>query len=736
METETIKKSNELIPQKGHPEVGLKVFAILDEILQDRNDKGLTELWNRYYQLRRNRHWKNKRTAKVPLVTANMLAAHHQRTVNTLTDNNPTFDAIIAGESGDHEEKLRTVIRLVDNWWTEQEQQHILEESISDGEMIGGTVEKVSFNVELEFPYGEVETEAVSMFNFGWYPVRAKKIRKCEALLHFEPISIREAIRRWPDFEGQIVADNEYIKSINDQRDEVTGGKDNAQGMITKIANAVKSLVSSRGTTGEESDQTVIVEAWVKDYSKGEGDSNLYPGNIRRIQCGCCGNVVFSDLANPSINPALGDTARDTYLYDKFPFSLTPSVTDPSSMLGMSDFEQLEELNIEVNKTISQMTLVKDKASRLKLINPKDSGVPNEHLTNYPGVINPANAMVANAIRYIDPPKLDPNILKALEIYKDFFYLVAGTFDLESAQTPGRNVIAHKAIAELLENAARMLRGKIRNYSKMIRERGRMYLSHVQNWYTEERWIPFSDETGNKAATKVINTDLLLPIKLTVVSGSTMPRSQIQKREEAINLADKGHLTTEDLLKALDWPDYKEVARRLMAGPMADLFERLLGVGVPKELISYFQEIGAMKDEKEVKRAVEGGDIPPFMALIQALLSGQPEQQPDPAVAAEAELKSAQAQKTMAEVGLIQEQILTERVEQLVRTKGVDFDEEKLKIERAKVVSEMENKDRETSVREKEAKDASARPTKTANKTTQGPYSEKGMKSNNKKWEK
>ena len=48
-------------------------------------------------------------------------------------------------------------------------------------------------------------------------------------------------------------------------------------------------------------------------------------------------------------------------------------------------------------------------------------------------------------------------------------------------------------LGRLASHAATLLRGKIRNYSRLVRERGRMFLSHMQNWYTEERWISFAE---------------------------------------------------------------------------------------------------------------------------------------------------------------------------------------------------------------------------------------------------
>jgi hypothetical protein len=157
--------------------------------------------------------------------------------------------------------------------------------------------------------------------------------------------------------------------------------------------------------------------------------------------------------------------------------------------------------------------------------------VDNSEFTNAPGIINPANAMVSDAIKYMDLPNVPfADLSAALSIYKDFFYLVAGTFELEQAQTPGREVIAYKAIATLLERAATMMRGKIRGYSKMIRIRGRMYLSHVMNWYTEERWISYEIE-GEEMQSAIRGTEMIIPSKLNVISGSTLPRSKIQERE-------------------------------------------------------------------------------------------------------------------------------------------------------------------------------------------------------------
>jgi hypothetical protein len=465
---------------------------------------------------------------------------------------------------------------------------------------------------------------------------------------------------------------------------------------------------------------------WLKDYETVKLDDGTivdkYPGNIRMVTTCNGGKLVLQDVPNPSINLDVLDLeqASKTYLFDKFPFSWTQSVTDTSNGWGMSDFEQLETLQLEIDKTLSQYTLVKDKIARLKIINPRDSGVDDSAFDNYPGILKPTNSLVAQGIRYLDPPPLPRDLINVMDIYKDFFFLVAGTFDLEQAQTPGREVIAYKAIAALIERANTMLKGKIRNYSKMIRERGRMYLSHVMNWYVVERWFEY-DEDGDKVAATITGPEVVIPAKLTVVSGSTMPVSRIQEREEAIDLYEKGAIDAEELLKKIDWHDWKNVVRRMKAGPFGVFADRLNTIGAPPQVIDFLNEL-FMMDEKEFESGMEKGEIPPFAAIVKETPALPEPQMSEVETAeieikrAEADLKRMQAEKERIEIELVKEKIRSERVNQQVALKGTEFDSDKLEIERAKAASEINTS-------EKLVKKSESRGTP--------PYRERGMKSNN-----
>jgi len=698
MAKDTIKESTELLPEEGHTDVGTKVFEILSEILEHRKSLGLPKKWAHWYGLGKNRQWKTDKVQGVALVSVNLLHRHRTRTVNMLTDNNPSFEVARLGLPEDYpEEDYQTILRTCDDWWRNTEQQHLLDKSITNGETYGGTIEKVIFNTDLNHGDGEVDPQLLDPFYFGVYPVSAKENQKAEANIHFYPISVREAKRRWPDYASDIQGDDEILQDLGDTRKEIIEGKTGKKNVLIRLGGAIKELLNSAGGSDTDSDQTLVVECWCKDYTKGEDGIPLYPGNIRRVTVLNCGKLVVDDRGNPSINPLEygeePDKIKQSYLFERYPFIVAQSGTDTASLMGDSDFEQLEGLQRELNKTLSQFNLTKDRAARTKLINPKNSGVKNEDLTNYPSIINPVNEMVGNAIRYMDPPQDYGDLLQAMQFYREFFLEVAGTFDLEQARSGGRDVIAHKAIAALIEQASVMARNKIRSYSRLVRERGRMYLSLAQNWYTEERYVNYQ-EAGEDFAVAVTAKSLMIPARLTVVSGSTLPVSRIQKREESLALHKQGVIDNEELLKNLEWPNWKKVIKRMQQGPLAEAMEQLIGVGVPEELVQYFQEI-INADPKDLEKAMKEGAIPPFKEVLQAALNDQ--QAPEvnhlekaelDKAAAEVEEKQAKADKAradankaLAEAELAREKVNSEKMEQERKKVGMQLDKAKLAYE-------------------------------------------------------
>lgn len=613
-----------IIPPEGHDNVGHYAFFILGEVIRDKDKKKLPQKWFRNYELFRAKHWRSQGSIK--LSTVNLIWNFVTRTVNLLTDNNPTFD--IQAENDDVAQVMHKVAR---HWWNETEQQDVLAESITMGEINGCVVEKVVFNPSLNNGFGDVEVITIDPHHFGFWPLNEKKANKWEAALHFYTMPVNQARRNWPNMANYITDDKLWRDQLGEHRREIFGGTTRGvkergdygvdHASFTGNINAVAKMMGGKG-------EVLILEFWVKDYSMKKQvvepsvmyyDEQLdelvskpevvewvpkYPGNIRCITCCNGGDIVLEDRPNPSINPMLEpELASLTYLWDKFPFTINQSNKDIVSPWGFSSIEQLETINFEIDKCLSQLNLAKDKAVRSPIINPMDSQIPNSHFTNAPAkVVRPKNYVVAQAIGHMRPPPVNRDIEHVMTIYREMFDKISGQFDMTDPNL-AKGRMAYKTVATIIESMHTMLRGKIRSYGRMIRDRGRMYMSHAMNWFTEERMYFVEREGGTTDTGAFVGKELIIPMHFSVVSGSTMPTSRLQQREEALQLFTAGAIDVRELLERLDWPNRAEVIRRMELGQLAPIIERLDVLGVNPEIIETVQKIANM-DESAYNAAV------------------------------------------------------------------------------------------------------------------------------------
>jgi hypothetical protein len=233
-------------------------------------------------------------------------------------------------------------------------------------------------------------------------------------------------------------------------------------------------------------------------------------------------------------------------------------------------------------------------------------------------------------------------------------------------------------------------------------------------------------ENGKTQAKQYKGSDMAHPVNLTVVSGSTLPVSRIQQREEALELFQKGAIDQQDFLEHMEWPNRDQIITRMQAGPMAQVMEKLTQVGVPPPLLEYLKGV-AEADPKKLQQALQTGEYPAFQEIIQEMITEnmpkQPEQQQEPPEMLELRAK---VQVLEAEAALKAASAQTEAVKQEVMLAGVRFDEDQMKIKRAEAVHNMES-DIKKNYRE-DTKAASDMVSTLINKPG---YNEKGNASNN-----
>ena len=268
-----IPANGELLHEEGHPMLGYRIFALLNEVIQNKQNLGLPAKWNRCYEFGKNKHWRQSSKKNVSLVTANLLHTHRTRTVNMLTDNNPTFNIRPAGVlDADKEDLYHTMLKTSEYWWKETKQQKSFEKTVNKGETYGLTTEKMLFNPDLEQGIGEVETALIDPFHIGWWPIKQDDIQKCEGVFHYYPITVREARRRWPEFAEKIKSDGDMLDKLSDARMEVQAnmtGKEGAGSYLTTFGNVIKHVMNLAGSSAkQEGDEVLVCEMWAKDYTR------------------------------------------------------------------------------------------------------------------------------------------------------------------------------------------------------------------------------------------------------------------------------------------------------------------------------------------------------------------------------------------------------------------------------------------------------------------------------------
>lgn len=716
---------NEIVPRKGDKDVGKVLMGIVNSCIKDQQDHGRYERWAMYEDMGRNIHFTSgSETEGIPLTSCNLLHKNRTKALNSLFANKPTFNAKPAGRmEADQEENLKLVERAAEHWFREQHIIEIFRQKIGFfGETDGTYIGKMTYDPKAEGGVGEVVLSEVNPRHYLVYPTDAANAQDADINIFLKPMTVRAANRQYPAFKGKIKPDSEILNKVN--AGDVNSGSVASTDYTYEINDETYTHLGM-GESGEDDKKTLLAECWIRDYS------GNYTGNIRVVTVCSCGEVVLEDVDNKSVNPKMPKELQPIiYLSDKVPVFTAQSIPDPTTIWGGSDFDQLSQLNKDLDKALTFLNILLEEACGLTQQNPRDSGVSNEELKQAGSkIISPHTAAHGQGIKYNEPPPIPPVIPVSIELLKTLFYELALTFDVNQANAGGKDIISAKALALLQEQQNLSYVGKQMSIEYCLEECGRMYTSLAQSFYVNERFISYTDNGETQQA--AINAQALhLPVKMTIVPGSTMPISKIQQREEAIGLYEKRIVTLGYVLQKLDIDGWRDILAEIKEGPRGEFLKKLSAMlPVPPETMQAIAEIMKM-DPKEFDRALKAGQI----GKIQLPQAGQGESAEKGKTLEQHKLAISNAKmmvdndKTRAEIAKINKDIekanaeiqkimadaAKTSVEKGVALEGANRDKESLEIERAKFVKEL----------------TTPKPEKMGDKNTAG-FRESGMSSNN-----
>jgi hypothetical protein len=587
------------LPAAGNPRVGAFFYALFDQAYQERQRLGLDERFHENHRLFRGSHWLMGRYNVKPAkhrVPVNLFFANIQRTVANITARAPVAEVVsLDGIQDGADVTLSTKLK---SWWNEAEQGVSLARSSLNMEIYGITPEKAVYDFHQKRSY----TVVLDPYAFVPAPGYYEEINDMPYICHICPMYPDEIESQFGVPAEKIQEDDVYSILGEDREENVPIpygtrlGTQNYPGNFSSITHPTpRDKTTSRG-------RALVVEIWIRDRSTEEVEvektivdpytgkeipvkvvekQSKYPGNIRVVTLTNRGALVLDDKANPNINPSLPpELAKETYLYDHYPFYKANSYEDTTSIWGFSAAEQVGDINKLIDEMLSRIALYVNRTVTPILIVPMDTGITREMITTRPGlVLQPTSAASSPGIRFLQVPNLPENFFSILEIYVKFFDRISQIEDADRGKVPNR-VVSGAAIYALQERGAVLIRAKIRAVDYLVRQRGRCSISFIQNFGTQPELLEVQGET------KVLKGVDLAGRKFNYVveSGSTVARTSLQIMEQAEQLYKVGAIDRQALLENLNFPGWKEIIERVGEGQLGQAIQILIQAGLPEEV--------------------------------------------------------------------------------------------------------------------------------------------------------
>jgi len=514
---------------------------------------------------------------------------------------------------------------MCDQWNNAEEQSRTLEMTVKTQETYGTGLEKAV----LSKVTGKMSPVPLDVTAFLPAPGRYHDIQKMPYCAHqyLEDIDILERLH--PHAKGLLTEGSGMDQVFLTDREEALIADNQRGGSLRPVAASSSGHSPNHYNSLRNSDvrfrnKALAIELWCRDFSTKDitlDDGSvmkkyIYPGNIRMIKLAknsVAGEYfVLFDGPNPNINWALTeDQVRRTFLFNRYPFYESRSYTDTEMFWGYAQGETTGDIAQAIDE-LWRMVVKYLKMSLLPpIILPQDTGIDKTKFAYVERlVLQPTSSVTAAAIRFLEMPAPPAWLFQAIDILVRFFDRASQIEDVDRGDAPS-GIVAASAIQMLQERAAVLMRAKIRAVDSIIRNRGRCFISMLQNFHVEEEMVNVS---GTGVATRGIDF-LDAEFAYVVESGSTVIKTEAEDRQQALELFQLGAIDQVGLLETVKFRGWREIVERMAEkGPLEQAMQILVQAGLPVELVEQLyqfalQSQGGPGDDPAARASGKGAAV-------------------------------------------------------------------------------------------------------------------------------
>ncbi|MCP4493247.1 MAG: hypothetical protein GY820_38985 [Gammaproteobacteria bacterium] len=561
-------------PKAGSDEVG-PWFWQLFGLCKDWRDGelGMPERWRASHSMYRGDHWGTRE--KKNSLSVNLPFANINRTVANVTARKPVAEVVDLDGKGGNLAKAMTA--KIKKWWLDTKQSQKLRTTTNNSEIYGITWEKSTWNASSNSP-NVVVCDPFSQFPYPgvWENFATDCPAHCHATA-LEPGVIQQFYGTTEDIET-----SDTYSLLGGEREEVTG--------VSNYGTTSTSQQSSQGyetqrvvksATGIKGDKALMVECWIRDWTKDKDGNHLYPGGIRCVVITNEGRLVLSDAKHPSLNWEVDlELLKKNYLFSRFPFYLNNSYQDSVSLFGFSANEVTAKFVQKIDELYTRILIWAMKTVNPMLVIPPKCGINAKDIGNKPNlIVFPETDEGAAGIRYVTPPSPPARMFEVLDRLVATFDRIYAIEDIDRGAAPS-GVTAASAIVAMQERNAVLVQHKIDGIDTLVAERGNYAVAQWQMHGHKMESIAVDDDTVEFKPDQTMGFNF----NYVVESGSTMAKTSLQLQEQSVALAKEGFIDRQALLENINFPDAGKIIERMAEKDVDAAIQILIQAGLPQDV--------------------------------------------------------------------------------------------------------------------------------------------------------
>lgn len=540
--------------------------------------------WIDNYKMYRGQQWLKKRPSYKSREVINLIYQTIQSQTSVMMDVRPTL-GFTPREPGDLElAEIISMLWLAD--WDRHNWSDELLAQVYDAHFYSVGISSVAYDPELR----HIVYQSEDILDFYPDPDASDVNKKAEGFIKAKPEDVAKLKKRY--------AGHKYAQFIKPDLESMDYEKRSMETLHraknTDLDLPVESTTSAYSVEDEDKNKALVITAYLKpsdvevvereDLESPEEKIYItkkkYPRGRKVVKIN---GYIFED-----------QPLEDDHL--EFPYQRLVNSILPREFYGVSEVDNTKGPQMVFNRLVNFAIDVLTLMGNPIWLNPLEANVNSRKLNNSPGLV--VEFAGQNPPQRVEGVGLQPAVFQLIDRMEKWFNDEAGTQDVTRGVNP-TGVTANAAIENLLEQAQKRIKQKMRNMDSCLKCVGKHWLSNVFQYYTapeifrltnkegtnqyfkfhvEDRPTGEVDELGQAKSKKVAivrnytgpvpdneqkEFEIRADFDIVINTISGLPFSEAEKETKLLNYFNAGIIDQQEVLEKSDYPNWQAIIQRM-----------------------------------------------------------------------------------------------------------------------------------------------------------------------------